>query len=127
MAAYPFTLQSPRLKTWCLFSLVTFSVFVTLHAFDVIAVDDAIRAAQACRAHTNPGLSVSVVQDGRTLLSRGYGVRRGDDPADSSTGFTIASLTKAFTAALLLKVMEDDGRWVNFVAAVSLPLGSLSC
>ncbi|MGH8280732.1 MAG: serine hydrolase domain-containing protein, partial [Gammaproteobacteria bacterium] len=50
-----------------------------------------------------PGLAVAVVKDGKVVLARGYGVRELDRPAkvDADTLFTIASNSKAFTAAAL--------------------------
>ena len=50
-----------------------------------------------------PGLAVAVVKDGRVVLARGYGVRELGKPGrvDADTLFTIASNSKAFTAASL--------------------------
>ncbi|MHB8404501.1 MAG: serine hydrolase [Gammaproteobacteria bacterium] len=50
-----------------------------------------------------PGLAVAVVKDGKLVLARGYGVRELGKPGkvDSNTLFTIASNSKAFTAAAL--------------------------
>lgn len=50
-----------------------------------------------------PGLAVAVVKDGKLVLARGYGVRELGKPGkvDANTLFTIASNSKAFTAAAL--------------------------
>ena len=50
-----------------------------------------------------PGLAVAVVKDGKLVLARGYGVREFGLPGkvDANTLFTIASNSKAFTAAAL--------------------------
>jgi CubicO group peptidase (beta-lactamase class C family) len=58
-----------------------------------------------------PGLAIAVVQNGKVLLARGYGVRRLGDaaPVDAATYFQIASNTKAFTTALLAQLV-DSGR-----------------
>ena len=61
-----------------------------------------------------PGLAIAVVQDGRILLTKGYGVRKlGEStPVDERTLFGIASNTKAFTAtALGILVEEGKIRW----------------
>jgi CubicO group peptidase (beta-lactamase class C family) len=50
-----------------------------------------------------PGAAVLVVREGRTVLRRGYGT------ADPGRPFRIGSLTKQFTAALVLQ-MVDEGR-----------------
>ena len=51
-----------------------------------------------------PGIAVAIVQDGKIVMERGYGVRELGKPAkvDEHTMFAIASNTKAFTAAALV-------------------------
>ena len=58
-----------------------------------------------------PGIAVAIVQDGRIVMERGYGLREMDKPAkvDAHTMFAIASNTKAFTAASL-NMLQDDGK-----------------
>lgn len=58
-----------------------------------------------------PGVAVSIVKDGETLLSKGYGVKdvRTEEPVDDETLFAVASNTKAFTAACLA-ILIDEGR-----------------
>jgi CubicO group peptidase (beta-lactamase class C family) len=53
--------------------------------------------------------SVLVVKSGRLLLKKGYGYSHAEQltPHDANTIFNIASLTKPFTAALILKLAED--------------------
>ncbi|HVA55104.1 MAG TPA: serine hydrolase domain-containing protein, partial [Gammaproteobacteria bacterium] len=61
-----------------------------------------------------PGLAVAVVKDGKLVLARGYGVRELGKPGkvDADTLFTIASITKAFTAAALgTLVAEHKLHW----------------
>jgi CubicO group peptidase (beta-lactamase class C family) len=61
-----------------------------------------------------PGISLSVVKDGKVLVAKGYGVKKMGDPTpvDSKTRFGIASNTKAFTAtAIGLLVEEGKLRW----------------
>lgn len=61
-----------------------------------------------------PGISVAIVKDGKVLFTKGYGVRRLDDPApvDEHTLFSIASNSKAFTAtALAILVNEGKLKW----------------
>ena len=61
-----------------------------------------------------PGLSLTIVKDGKVLLARGYGVKKMGSPAavDAGTVFAIASNTKAFTAtALALLVEEGNLAW----------------
>ncbi|HRA03579.1 MAG TPA: serine hydrolase domain-containing protein, partial [Thermomonas sp.] len=58
-----------------------------------------------------PGIAVAIVQDGKIVMERGYGVRELGKPAkvDEHTMFAIASNTKAFTAAAL-NMLQDEGK-----------------
>ncbi len=58
-----------------------------------------------------PGLAVTVVQDGKIVFTKAYGVRNLDDPrpVDEHTLFVCASTTKAFTAAALA-MLVDEGK-----------------
>ncbi|MBO9715638.1 MAG: serine hydrolase [Pseudoxanthomonas sp.] len=58
-----------------------------------------------------PGIAIAVVQDGKVLLERGWGVRElgRPEPVDEHTLFAIASNTKAFTAASL-SMLADEGK-----------------
>lgn len=55
-----------------------------------------------------PGASVAVVQDGKVVLVKGYGVGQVDQatPVDPETIFQLASVTKTFTAASLGQLVE---------------------
>ncbi len=56
-----------------------------------------------------PGLSVSIVKDGKVLLARGYGVKKlgTNDKVDGNTLFSIASNSKAFTGTALAMLVEE--------------------
>jgi CubicO group peptidase (beta-lactamase class C family) len=58
-----------------------------------------------------PGMSVAIVEDGKAVLAKGYGVRKLGDPAkvDEHTIFPIGSNTKAFTATAL-GMLTDEGK-----------------
>ena len=75
-----------------------------------------------------PGAAIAVVRDGRTVLAKGYGVRRLGEPAPVTerTLFQIASNSKAFTAGALAILVEDGKlRWDTRVVDV-LPWFQLS-
>ena len=61
-----------------------------------------------------PGLAVAIVQNGRVLSARGYGVTdaRNGDPVDAHTVFRLASLSKSF-AGTVAGMLVNDGvlRW----------------
>ena len=65
--------------------------------------------AQAQREWPVPGLAVAIVDDGRTVLAKGYGVRElgSAEPVDEHTLFAIASNTKAFTSASIAMLVEE--------------------
>jgi hypothetical protein len=58
-----------------------------------------------------PGISVVVVQDGKVLLSKGYGVRElgKNEPVTSETLFGAMSTTKAMTT-MALEMLVDEGK-----------------
>lgn len=58
-----------------------------------------------------PGISVVVVQDGKVLLSKGYGVRElgKNEPVTNETLFGAMSTTKAMTT-MALGMLVDDGK-----------------
>ena len=56
-----------------------------------------------------PGLGITVVENGRVTLAKGYGVKTlgTQDRCDENTVFGIASNTKAMTAALIGMLVEE--------------------
>lgn len=75
----------------------------------VEALDSAARAFVA--AESVPGVSVAVIRGADTLLLRGYGSVDLEwdvpTPADASAVYEIGSVTKQFTAAALLTLVEE--------------------
>src|SRR5688572_7222933 len=70
------------------------------------------RYAEAARATWNvPGMSIAIVQDGKVLLAKGYGVREtGKETAvDADTLFGAMSTTKAMTA-VTMAMLVDEGK-----------------
>ena len=56
-----------------------------------------------------PGVAIGLVQNGKTVLARGFGVRELGKPdrVDADSLFIIASNTKSMTTLLLAKLVED--------------------
>lgn len=75
----------------------------------VAALDSAARAHVAREGV--PGVSVAVVRGADTLLMRGYGFVDLEwdvpTPADASASYEIGSVTKQFTAAAVLQLVEE--------------------
>lgn len=76
----------------------------------VEAVDAHVKRAMAAFPD-QPAVSVALVRDGKTLLTRGYGVRRAgrNEPVDEHSLFAIASNSKSVTAAALA-ILVDEGK-----------------
>jgi CubicO group peptidase (beta-lactamase class C family) len=70
-------------------------------------IDSAVRAA--IEARHIPGLQIAVVKYGLVLKKANYGYSNLEDrvPVTDSTRFSIASMSKAFTCAGILLLMED--------------------
>ncbi len=69
-----------------------------------------------------PGLAVAIVQNGRVISARGYGVTdaRGGVPVDAHTVFRLASLSKSFAGTVTGMLVNDgvlrwDSRLIDYV------------
>src|SRR5215210_2577242 len=73
------------------------------------AIDQVVE--QASKAFNIAGMAVAIVKDGEVVFAKGYGVRELGKSAkvDTDTLFTVASTTKAFTAAALA-ILVDEGK-----------------
>lgn len=80
-----------------------------------------------------PGLAILVAQNRRIVFARGYGSRNlgADLPVDEQTSFRIASISKQFTAAAIMRLQErgrlaiDDriGRYLPWLGyATDIPI-----
>ena len=68
---------------------------------------DALAAEQLAKPG-GVGLSIAVAQRGKILLAKGYGLADAElaAPADAQTMFRIASITKEFTASIVMRLVE---------------------
>lgn len=84
-------------------------------------VDDYVRAQMARRKI--PGLAVAVVQRGQVVNLRGYGLAsiELDAPVTPDTVFELASVTKQFTAAAIMKLVEEGRVGLDDPVAKYLP------
>lgn len=76
------------------------------------AIDATVRAAIA--RYRLPGIAVGVIEDGKVVFARGYGetVHGSGDPVTDKTLFKIASNSKAMTAAVLARLVQQGKlRW----------------
>jgi CubicO group peptidase (beta-lactamase class C family) len=70
-------------------------------------VDDLVRARM--KALGIPGLSLAVVQNGKAIKLQGYGLANVEHnvPARPQTVYLLASITKSFTAAAIMQLVEE--------------------
>ena len=80
-------------------------------AFAEVPADLDARIEAAMKAHGLPGLAISIVEDGKPVLAKGYGVRKlgSGERVDADTIFPTGSTGKAVTAAAVA-VLVDDGK-----------------
>ncbi len=65
--------------------------------------------ARSMKEFEVPGIAIAIVNDGKVVLAKGYGVRKLGDRAavDERTMFGIGSNTKAFTTAALATLVDE--------------------
>jgi CubicO group peptidase (beta-lactamase class C family) len=75
--------------------------------FDLGAIDAYI--ADQVRDRGYPGLSLTIVQNGKVILAKGYGKRdlESGAPVEPDTPFAIGSVTKQFTCACVFLLAEE--------------------
>ncbi|XP_070560063.1 uncharacterized protein [Ptychodera flava] len=77
------------------------------------ALDEFVNATMTCK--NVPGLTLSMVKDGQTVVAKGYGVSDMDKgtAVTEHTLFNMASLSKSFTASLMAKIFSkhQDISW----------------
>ena len=75
---------------------------------NLAALDKTIR--QLMRKRNTPGLSISVIKDGETAYSKGFGCRnlKQQLPMTSDTLLGIGSITKSFTAFAIVKLQGKN-------------------
>jgi CubicO group peptidase (beta-lactamase class C family) len=81
----------------------------TAHAFDAARLQQVADFVEQMRRDFDvPGVAIGIVQDGKVVMSRGFGVRELGKPApvDGDTRFMIASNTKALTTLMLAKLVD---------------------
>jgi CubicO group peptidase (beta-lactamase class C family)/pimeloyl-ACP methyl ester carboxylesterase len=70
-------------------------------------IDALVEAAR--HDHGFPGVSVAVTHGGELVMARGYGVavRESGTPASAESVYGIGSISKSFTAAFVMKLVEE--------------------
>jgi CubicO group peptidase (beta-lactamase class C family) len=69
------------------------------------------RVEEALKKHDVPGMAIAIVEQGRIVKAKGYGIRKlgGTEAVDADTIFPTGSTGKAFTAAALA-ILVDEGK-----------------
>lgn len=82
------------------------------HQPEVASIDAAVQAT--ITRYQLPGIAVGVIENGRIVFAKGYGetVYGSGDPITENTLFKIASNSKAMTASLLARLVQQGKlRW----------------
>jgi CubicO group peptidase (beta-lactamase class C family) len=111
-----------RLRAWDVLIKLAIGVSATLCAGSALAGDKgkdknkdslcewlAAEGPAYLSATGGPGLAVGIVDQGRLRCGQGFGVRRlgATDPVTASTNFHMASVSKTFVAAAIVKLVSD--------------------
>ena len=96
-------------KTFLLFLIFIGSIILKGQTPDLANKADSI--IKASFSATNPGCAIGVVKDGKILFKQTYGMSNLDYriPVSDSTVFNLASVSKQFTAFLVL-LLEKEGK-----------------
>ena len=91
-----------------IFLLFTTVIFITAFGQDKLEKLDELLKAYANQSRFNG--SVLVIKDGKTILDKGYGFSNVNENQLNSpnTIFQVGSITKQFTAAVILKLQEEN-------------------
>src|SRR5690349_10533836 len=100
---------STSTRTSKAFILAAFAWGLTTPAFADPPADLDAYVKRAMDTFGAPGLSLAVVENGKTVVAKGYGVRsiKTNAPVDEHTAFPIGSESKAFTAAALAILVDQ--------------------
>lgn len=89
----------------------TLFIVLSLFSLSVFAQDQEIDAIikREMQERKIPGLQVSVVQNGKIVLNRSYGIANIQDgiPVTGQSIFAINSITKVFSAVAIMKLVEE--------------------
>jgi CubicO group peptidase (beta-lactamase class C family) len=99
-------------KLLMLFTCLSFSMYA--HAQQALPPQFDQYVEKVLKTFDVPGVSISIVKDGKVVLAKGYGIKKlgGNDKVDANTLFSIASNSKAFTStALAILVEEGKLKW----------------
>ncbi len=106
----------PMTRFWraALFSHLLLSPLLCAHSARVVPPTDPVSnldafIEKALKEYQVPGAAVAVVQAGKVVLAKGYGVRNVNQPdtVNENTIFQLASVTKTLTAAAAATVVDE--------------------
>jgi CubicO group peptidase (beta-lactamase class C family) len=94
-------------KTKNVLLLLLIFTFSLAQSVDFKKLDRTIQ--KALKDYDVPGLSIGIVRYGKLVFSKGYGVKNLEtkEKVDKETLFPVASISKAFTAASIAKLVEE--------------------
>jgi CubicO group peptidase (beta-lactamase class C family) len=89
---------------------VIFPLLVLSQSLDEKLKEIDVYAQQVVTDWKGPGMAIAIVKDDKVVFQKGYGIRELGKPekVDQNTLFAIASNTKAFTAASLAILVDEE-------------------
>src|SRR6267143_3329745 len=86
--------------------LIAFLI-LTVAAASPATIDSSVE--RAMRELHVPGVAIGVIQDGKVILAKGYGVRQlgKSVPVTADTLFAVGSMTKSFTAVTVAAMVDE--------------------
>ncbi|MEJ6474356.1 serine hydrolase [Pseudoalteromonas piscicida] len=99
-----------KLKQWLITTGLVAASVLAAPANAAVNQQDVEEAVQQAMAKFNiPGLAIGIVEEGKVVMTKGFGVTHLTKPTkvDADTLFGIASNTKAFTAAALAMLIDQ--------------------
>jgi CubicO group peptidase (beta-lactamase class C family) len=98
------------LRSLLLVPILVYSFTVNAQGLESYQIDSLVKKSMEMMPK-QAGIAVAVVQDGKIIHAKGYGVTsiKTKEPVDENTIFAIASNSKAFTAAAL-SILVDEGK-----------------
>lgn len=112
MPTAPLPKQSAPCASIVSFVVLLFAIFagVSAHAGDDAFRKELTERLKSATEGETSGVAVLVARDGEILFQRGFGYADVDQktPITAETKFRIGSVTKQFTAAAILKLVEQD-------------------
>lgn len=113
----------PMNKLTLIWILLTFSLTTVAEDTPLPITDIEEKILHFVNNYNAPGLSVAVVKNNEVIFIQGFGFRDNEKklPVDTQTAFHIASMTKAFTGALVGQLASENRLKLSDKPSIHIP------